>query len=351
MTRRDFVCGAGALAASALRPAFAAKPEAVRAVMLRPGRNMWGDWKLPDEEAETDGRKYVPDHVRFDESIWRETVLHMAERKMNMALIDLGEFMEFPSHPELAVKGSWSPDRMRKELAWLRSLGIEPIPKLNFSATHDQWLKIYHRMISTPQYYQVVKDVIRDTAEVFGTPRFFHLGWDEEKGGFYAQDKGHVSYRQGKMWWHDFLYTVKCAEDCGCRAWVWSDYGWWHEEYCVRCPKSVVQSNWYYDEQCGKYSLDPKVNEHAYRLKQFLDMDKAGFDQIPCGTNWAGGKRQVEKLGADEVMCELVRYCRQNISPERLKGFLMASWTVLSERGENYRNQMKGIDLLADAVM
>jgi hypothetical protein len=45
--------------------------------------------------------------------------------------------MVYPSHPELAVKGSWSPEKMKSELARLRALGLEPIPKRNFSASHD----------------------------------------------------------------------------------------------------------------------------------------------------------------------------------------------------------------------
>lgn len=351
--RREFLGGiaaAGAIAALSQVKAAVGRAE-IRAVLLHPGLNMWGDWKMPDEVAETDGRKYVPDHIRFDEAIWNETVAHMAARGMNMVVMDLGEFMEFPSHPELAVKGSWSPDRMKAELKRLRNMGLEPIPKLNFSASHDQWLKIYHRMISTPQYYQVVKDVIRDTVEIFGTPRLFHLGWDEERVG-YERKKCHFSMRSGELWWKDFLYTVRCAEDCGCRAWVWSDYGWnRNEEYVRRCPKSVVQSNWYYDEELGKYSLDPKVNKHAHRLVQFQDLEKAGFDQIPCGTNWAGaGERWRQKAGGDDIIGALVPYCRRKIAPERLLGFMMAPWGNLEERGEEYDRQMRAIDLFAGAL-
>ena len=181
-SRREFIAMAGATAATgAAGNLFASKPNEIRAMLLHPGRNMWGDWKLPEEPAEKDNRKYAADHIRFDETIWREVTAKMSEKGLNMVVMDLGEFMQFPSHPELAVEGSWSPDRMKAELDRLRKMGLEPIPKLNFSATHDQWLKIYHRMVSTPIYRQVMRDVIRDTAEIFGTPRFFHLGWDEER--------------------------------------------------------------------------------------------------------------------------------------------------------------------------
>jgi len=112
-----------------------------------------------------------------------------------------------------------------------------------------------------------------------------------------------------------------------------------------------VQSNWYYDEELGKYSLDPKVNKHAHRLVQFGDLDEAGFDQIPCGTNWAGaGARYFQKTGGDDIIGALVPYCRKTISAAHLKGFMMAPWTNLQERGANYDRQMKAIDLFAAAL-
>ena len=110
------------------------------------------------------------DHVRCDEEVWREVTEHMADVGANMLVIDLGEALFYPSHPELAVKGTWSPEKMRAELKRLRGLGIEPIPKLNFSTSHDAWLKDYARMISTDEYYKVVSDVIRDTADIFDRP-------------------------------------------------------------------------------------------------------------------------------------------------------------------------------------
>ena len=93
-------------------------------------------------------------------------------------LMDLAEQVLYPSHPELAVKGTWSPEKLRKELDRLRGLGLEPIPKLNFSTCHDFWLKDYSRMISTPEYYRVCADVIKDVCEMFDKPRLFHLGWE-----------------------------------------------------------------------------------------------------------------------------------------------------------------------------
>jgi hypothetical protein len=41
-----------------------------------------------------------------------------------------------------------------------------------------------------------------------------------------------------------------------------------------KMPKSVIQSNWYYEE-----SFDEKLTP----VKAFLDLEANGYDQIPCG--------------------------------------------------------------------
>ena len=64
-------------------------------LLIQLGTNMW----------ERPGA--VADHVRCDERIWNEITARMAERGANMLVIDLGEALFYPSHPELAVKGTW----------------------------------------------------------------------------------------------------------------------------------------------------------------------------------------------------------------------------------------------------
>ena len=141
----------------------------VRSLMLQVGNNMWDDFLVgPDdfaksiEEEKINQNPFGPDprgkrsryhsYLCCDDGVWKDAVDRSAEKGMNAILIDLGEGVEFPSHPELAVKGTWSVEKMQKELARIRSLGLEPLPKLNFSACHDSWLKEYHRMLSTKEY-------------------------------------------------------------------------------------------------------------------------------------------------------------------------------------------------------
>ena len=184
-TRREFIgagCAALAGAAAAKSPA-AVRPEPafMWGVLLHFGVNIqcdlpvtqWGKYKGEDLKLMT-----AADHVRFDEGVFDRITDRMAAKGLNTIVMDLEEALYYPSHPELAVKGTWGVERFRRKLEQLRAKGLEPIPKLNFSTTHDIWLKEYHKMVSTPQYYRVCADVIADVIDIFDTPRYFHIGFD-----------------------------------------------------------------------------------------------------------------------------------------------------------------------------
>ena len=360
MNRRDFIklsatSAAAGMAGCATRRSIEpwAKSEPLKALLLHLGHNMWCDW-FPDDfdESAFAGLKRPDAELRCREPQWRKVTDHAAAKGVNMIVIDIGEALVYPSHPELAIKGSWSPDKMRDEVLRLRDMGIEAIPKLNFSTTHNGWLKHYRRMLSTPTYYRVCEDLIADVAEIFGHPRFFHIGFDEETAKHQDWDKSryvHLVVRKGEFWWHDFLHIVKESEKNGMRPWAWSDYGWNNPDHYTRCPKSVLQSNWYYDESYGGFDLATNKTSDIKRLRAFGDLEKAGFDQVPCGTNWVGWKRKAEKVGADDVIGKLVAKCRKVISPEHLLGFMMAPWSPCSD-DEHTQKNIRGIDLFAEAL-
>ncbi len=303
------------------------------------GTNMWYD-HVPEQGWEPYVGEYrhlvgAADHVRFDEKVWRSLTAHMVEVGMNMVVIDLGEAIQYPSHPELWIEGSWEIGRFRKELARLRAMGLEPIPKLNFSATHDAWLKEYSRMLSTPEYYRVCADLVRDVCEIFDHPRLMHLGYDEESYK-HQKDFRFCAMRQGELWWHDFLFIAREVERRGTRPWIWSDYVWQHrEEFFRRMPKSVMQSNWHYD---GEFDFSKISKSRAARIRIYEDFDRAGFDQIPTGSNWA----------CDTNFASTVNYCRSVCSPEHLKGFLMTTWLFTLPQWE--KKNLEAIDQVGEVI-
>ena len=322
MNRREFIGGAasalalggcGTLTAAARRP----EPDFFWSYLAHFGINSWRDTPLETADPNA-GEHYltrcVADHVRFEEDEWRLLADRLAAAGCNQIIIDLAEIVTYPSHPELAVKGSWSPDRLRNELARLRSMGFEVVPKMNFSACHDTWLKDYHRMVSTPTYYRVCEDLIRDVAEMFDHPRLFHLGYDEETANHQRQHLFAVC-RQGELWWHDFLWFAGITEKAGCRPWIWSDYIWNHkEEFLNRMPKSVLQSNWYYGPGFDTKDGDGKERAHVAAYEW---LDKAGFDQVPTGSNFS----------CDVNFSGTVGFCDARCDKSRIKGYMMAPWT------------------------
>lgn len=254
--------------------------------------------------------------LRFDEDTWKEVSGRLVGTGCNMIVIDVCEFMRFDSHPELAIPGSWTKQRFAEELARLRAMGFEVIPKLNFSTSHDKWLGIYTRMVSTPQYYQVCKDVIDEVCEVFGNPRLFHLGMDEEVTWV---QRPFIRVRLNELFWHDFFYLAKCVEAHGARPWMWADYVWHtpekEKDFLENMTKDVLLSQWYYGnfKHTEGYLYD---SSRAYEV-----LAKAGFDQLPTASN-----------------CDsTIEFCRENleltidhtrnlIAPENLKGYMMTTW-------------------------
>ena len=252
-------------------------------------------------------------YLRFDDRLWQDLTARMAAAGMNLLVIDLGDGVRYESHPEIAVSGAWSPRRLGTELDRLRKLGLEPIPKLNFSTAHDVWLGPYRRQVSTPTYYKVCGELIAEVARLFDKPRFFHLGYDEETAGNQVNND-YLVVRQHELWWHDFDFFATEVQRHAVRPWIWSDYAWkHHDEFLQRMPKGVLQSNWYYGAT---------MPETQTAVKLYGDLERHGYDQVPTGSNY----ENTSNFG------ETVKYCCQKISPLRLKGFLQTPWRPTLER-------------------
>ena len=294
------------------------KKDMLWGIMIYLGDHMWDDETTPPRGWYLDPL-YTED-MQTTEKAWDMAVQFMAERQYNLALIDVGDGMKFESHPEISTPNAWSKDFLRKKLCEMRALGIEPIPKLNFSTAHDTWMKGYRRMISTPAYYQFCADVIREVCEVFDHPRFFHLGCDEESAE-HQKTFEMITVRHAELWWHDFYFLCRECEKNGTRPWIWSDYVWKNEELFLKhMPKDVVQSNWYYHEfkDFGDNHPGRCRSIECYEL-----LDKHGFDQIPTGSTWAYSNNLLQTVG----------HGKAKLSEERLLGFLGAPWCFTNEEG------------------
>lgn len=291
--------------------------------LLHLSYNMWSDVPLAPGERRVRGKPRIVEELYFDTKLWHDVTERMARSGFNAVVIDLGDGVKYDSHPEIAVRNAWSTDRLRSELARLRQLGLEPIPKLNFSAAHDAWLKDYSRMVSTPRYYEVCSNLIREVAALFDGPRLFHLGMDEETFG---NQRAHqcVVIRQGNLWWHDLRFLAEEVTRTGARPWTWSDPAWHLAgEFYRRMPKEVLQSNWWYGLWFeGDESNRPRPLAGHEGFLTHLDLDEQGFEQIPTASTW---QNRFENFPMT------VEFCLRRLDPARLRGFLQTTWLMTTE--------------------
>ena len=279
------------------------------------GCNMWED-KLTaphNKPIQCDIQSRYYETLTTDRDVWRRVVDQLPSFGINTVVIDIGEGLRYESHPELAVEGSWTREELRAELARIRALGLEPIPKLNFSACHDAWLGEYAYMLSTGKYYDVVRDLIGEVCEVFDNPRFFHLGMDEED--YPDHHTGMTSIRSESLWWHDLYFYFDEVEKYGARPWIWSDYYYKHMAgWEEKMPKDCVQSAWQYDKISYK---DANGNYVQPGFRAYVDFSKMGYDQIPTATDWCFRQNfaQTVWLCLEEGICD-----------EHLLGFLAVPW-------------------------
>jgi hypothetical protein len=233
-----------------------------------------------------------------------------------MLVLDLGDGVRYRSHPEIAVENAWSVEKLKDELIKLRDLGLEPVPKMNFSTWHDAWLGKYQKMVSSDTYYTVCSDLIAEVCEIFDKPRLFHLGMDEEYEAELelGEMEKHYKYqftRKPNMYWHDLYFFLGQVEKAGSRPWTFFDERnpGGAEAIYRKFPKSVVLSAWHY----GKIS---QFVRNEYKTRAFHEMSDLRFDQIPSGSN----------ISSVENFDVLVDYCLTHLDPEYLLGFMMAPW-------------------------
>ncbi len=264
------------------------------------------------------------DELQFDDDFWTYILENAIASGYNTIVLDVGDGIEFASHPEIATKGAWTRKRVREEVKRCKELGITLIPKLNFATGHCQWLGKYFRMISTEEYYHVCRDLINEVYTLFDKPEYIHLGMDEEdvEHAWYNAD-GFGIFRHGKLYWHDLRFLVDCVVDTGAKPWMWYDptigqnpkaIDTERAEYLKHFDaKEVLLSPWHY--WCVKENDFTPIADYEWDLsmydglelryvedipmkKDFIEnivpsMDK-GFEYVPC--SWSTMNRNTYDL-------------------------------------------------------
>ena len=253
-----------------------------------------------------------------DLKVWDDVVKGVAALGVNTLLIDVGDAVQYETHPEISAPDAWSKDFLKQKLDEIRALGMTPIPKLNFSTCHDAWLKEYGRMVSTPTYYRVCADLIKEVCEVFDYPAYFHLGYDEEYEAF-QNNRDIAVVRHEYLWGYDLNFLCNECEKHGARLWMWGAFArLFPETFEKKISRSVLMSSAFYSKMLiptWKEGEEPYKKE-GLNPRDYDTLDKWGFDQIPCGSTWSYAQNLNQTLA----------YCKDRLNPDRVLGYMDAQW-------------------------
>jgi len=135
------------------------------------------------------------------------------------------------------------------------------------------------------------------------------------------------------------------VEERGVRPWAWHARDF--NEWTSRCPKNVIASWAMYGRTYDVAKVD--VARHKEMIPRYQKLSDKGFDQIPCGTTWVPDHYAKYHIQQNDVNFPLtVAHCRSVISPNHLKGFLMAPWMPTDEK--NRAILLHSIDLVGQSM-
>lgn len=263
------------------------------------------------------------DSMVCDREVWRKVTDFLPSCGINTILIDVEDGVIYDRHPELAIEGSWTKDELSAELDRLRSIGLTPIPKCNFSCGHNAWLKDYAYMVGTQTFNSVCKDIVEELIELFDTPSMFHLGLEEEDAGLMAENYPVTVIRSHEKKAADAIELFDVCRAHGVRPWIWAEannvqaFGG-DEAFQKYVGKDVILSNWYY----GILRYEPDSREKYPFADYCVKFGEWGYEQIPTGSTWSW------HLNNKDIM----RFCKNEVAPESIKGYMSASWMLPTQK-------------------
>ena len=160
-----------------------------------------------------------------------------------MAVVDVQDFAKYPSHPEIATRNSLPPGKVAAAVSEMKAAGVEVVPLLDFASSNDAWLGEYDRMVCSKKYDAVVHDLIRDAYDIFGRPKYVHIGFERDGRNPRKPEDGLVIIRQGDLWMRHLVKVTGWVKETGARAWAWFDYPWGLDDFIADCPKDVIYTN------------------------------------------------------------------------------------------------------------
>ena len=206
----------------------------------------------------------------FDLDLALELVDTMAEEGFNLLVIDCADAVRYRSHPELAKRYTVPMSHLETLAARAVDLGVEVVPKLNFSRSatnrHSEWMRVKDEEWFIPfdepeAHWNMAFELIDELTAACRDVRSFHIGMDEDH------------QRSLKQYADDIALLHARLEERNLRTLMWNDSGITtyasghvHAEKAVyaeqHIPADVVQVLW-------QYRVVPSENIRRIRVAGF----------------------------------------------------------------------------------
>ena len=286
----------------------------IRAAFLQLGSNI-DRKKGYDGPPVKDEEDFVyREEMYCQKEVWIRATNLFAKLGFNTLVIDIAEGVRLDSHPEIATKGAWSKDELRAELSRLRSIGLEPIPKFNFSPGHSAWMGHWAYRFGTPEFDIFCKEIIEETIDLFDTPRIFHIGEEEESAEVQHNYISITRCPKKKAQDMRFLFDVimkKCVRPA---AWMDPDV---FEALEGDVPREVLFFTWNYGMHRDVETLE-ETRPYIQLIHKYATL---GYDVVPTVSTWSW------HLNAKETM----KACKKHVPADRIAGYMTASWMLTRE--------------------
>ena len=300
-----------------------------KSIVLYLGSNFWAQ---KDATFPLDPEEFIyRDKLFCDKTTWDAVVKKLPEFKIDTLVIALGEGVVYPSHPEIAIEGSWKTEDFKNELKKIRDMGIRVIPYNNFLPYHNAWMGEYCYMAGTHAYYDFCCDIVRDVIDMFDTPEMFHLGLGSEgyNSKYYTSDSHNFTVlfaRHIMCEYANMLFDV-CREK-GVRPWIWADRksidGFGGDEYFkAHIGRDVLLSASFNENPIGMYIKDGKTfvgDSVSPEALHYNKLSEWGYTQIPAIT------RRIHPASPQTVMEYTSLTC------DNIDGFIMQTLALTVPR-------------------
>ncbi len=238
------------------------------------------------------------------------TIDQLSKWKVNTVFLHItdhsGCTMEFDSHPSIVTRNAFTKDEMRDFIAFAESRYIELIPEIE-TFGHAKYITKtpgYEDLgevpenprsmcTSNPRTWEVVRDLIMETAEVFPS-KYLHAGCDEavygecEKCSAWAEKEG-----IGTVAATHIKKACEIVKEAGKVPMVWGDVLLKHRESVHIVPDDVIITHWDYR---------PDVTAEPVQFLQSL-----GYKVLACPASVWGSRMIIPR---DDVLDNLENFTR-----------------------------------------